>query len=137
MDRKILVTTDGSDRGRTAVAYAAELARSMNAELTIAVINLAQGGLRGPVLYEFTDDEAEQILLVAAAQARRAGVVDVHETIIESRDAAADVIEYADEQGIDHIITGTADRRGLSRFLFGSTAGDLASRAHCSVTVAR
>ena len=44
---------------------------------------------------------------------------------------------YAHENGFDHIVMGTGDKRGLKRLMMGSVATDVAAKAHCSVTVAR
>ena len=54
-----------------------------------------------------------------------------------SREAAAAIVQYAEENGFDHIVLGTGDKRGVSRLVLGSVAADVAGRAHCSVTVAR
>ena len=57
--------------------------------------------------------------------------------MLRSRDAAAAVVQYAEENGFDHIVVGTGDKRGLSRLVLGSVAADIAARAHCTVTIAR
>jgi hypothetical protein len=56
---------------------------------------------------------------------------------IRSREAAGGVVSYAETNGFDHIVMGTGDKRGMSRLILGSVAGEVAGRAHCSVTVAR
>jgi nucleotide-binding universal stress UspA family protein len=51
--------------------------------------------------------------------------------------AAPQIVARAREWEADLIVLGTNERRGLSRFLFGSTSAAVASRAHCSVRVIR
>jgi nucleotide-binding universal stress UspA family protein len=58
-------------------------------------------------------------------------------TFAKSRDPAAAIVEYADENGFDSIVTGTGDRRVASRLALGSVAREVSAKAHCSVTVAR
>jgi nucleotide-binding universal stress UspA family protein len=137
MDRHILVATDGTEHSTLAVAYAIHLAIVSKAELTIALVNVALGGVRGPVLYSYSDSDAKKITNNAAEKARLAGIKDVHEMVILSREADSGIVQYADEKKIDHIVVGTGDKTGVSRLVLGSVAADVARRAHCTVTIAR
>ena len=83
------------------------------------------------------DDQVKKILDAAAAMARKAGAAKVDEVALRSREAAAAIVQYAEENGYDHIVVGTGDKRGVSRLVLGSVAADVAGRAHCTVTVAR
>ncbi len=98
---------------------------------------MARGGARGPLIYSWDDDEVKRVLDSAAAEARKAGATAVDELALRSREAAAAIVQYAEENGYDHIVVGTGDKRGVSRLVLGSVAADVAGRAHCSVTVAR
>ena len=69
--------------------------------------------------------------------AKKSGATKVEELALRSREAAAAVVQYAEENGYDHIVVGTGDKRGVSRLVLGSVAADVSGRAHCSVTVAR
>lgn len=137
MDKRILVATDGTEHSQIAVSYAVHLAGRTGAELVIALVNVALGGARGPLIYMFEDDEAAKIVRQAAEEARRAGVKTVSEVIIASREADSGVVQYADEKKVDHIVVGTGEKSGVSRLVLGSVAADIARRAHCNVTVAR
>lgn len=137
MDRRILVATDGTEHSTLAVAYAIHLAIVGKAELTIAVVNVALGGARGPVLYSHSEADAKKITTNAAEKARLAGVKDVQEIVILSREADSGIVQYAEEKKIDHIVVGTGDKGGVSRLVLGSVAADVARRAHCTVTIAR
>lgn len=137
MSTKILCATDGADHSAHAVTMAATFAVKMNAELTICLVNVARGGARGPIIYSMDDSEAKRILDGAAGQARKAGAKIVAELVLRSRDPAAALVTYAEENGFDHIVTGTGDKHGVSRLVLGSVAADVVARAHCTVTVAR
>ncbi len=137
MTKKILCATDGSGHSEHAVQLAAEMSAKLGASLAICTVNVAHGGARGPLIYSMDDDQVKKALDGAAAVARKAGAKDVEEIALRSREAAAAVVQYAEENGFDHIVVGTGDKRGVSRLVLGSVAADVASRAHCSVTVAR
>ena len=137
MTVKILCATDGTDHSLHAIQLAADMAAKFGARLSICAVNVARGGTRGPLIYTWEDDQVKKVLDAAAAEARKAGAASVDELALRSREAAAAIIQYAEENGYDHIVVGTGDKRGVSRLMLGSVAADVASRAHCSVTVAR
>ncbi|MGB8815255.1 MAG: universal stress protein [Paracoccaceae bacterium] len=137
MTRKILCPTDGTDHSTQAVTQAAEMAVKYGAALTLCVVNVAHGGARGPTINHWTDAEVEKILDEAEALATKHGAKDIHRVDIISREAAAGIVSYAEENAYDHIVMGTGDKRGISRLVLGSVAADVSGRAHCTVTVAR
>lgn len=137
MTTKILCATDGTPHSAHAVELAAQLSAKLGARLSICTVNVAHGGTRGPLIYSLEDSEVKTILDNAVAVARKAGAGKVEEIALRSREAAAAIVQYAEENGFDHIVTGTGDKRGVSRLVLGSVAADVASRAHCTVTVAR
>lgn len=137
MTRKILCATDGTDHSAIAVIQAAELSVQTKMPLTICAVNVAHGGGRGPLINHWTDDEVTAILESASALAKKHGAKQVEVAAIRSREAAAGVVSFAENNGFDHIVMGTGDKRGISRLVLGSVAADVAGRSHCTVTVAR
>ena len=137
MTRKILCSTDGTAHSEHAIVTAAELSAKLGASLSICTVNVALGGARGPLIYSMEDGQVKKVLDEAAAIARKAGAGTVDEVALRSREAAAAIVQYAEENGYDHIVVGTGDKRGVSRLVLGSVAADVAGRAHCTVTVAR
>ena len=137
MTNKILCATDGTKHSEHAAQFAADMAAKLGADLAICTVNVARGGTRGPPIYSLEDAEVKRILETAAAAARKAGAKKVEEVALRSRDAAAAIVQYAEENGFGHIVTGTGDKHGVSRLVLGSVAADVASRAHCTVTIAR
>ncbi len=137
MTTRILCATDGTEHSLHAVQLAAQMAAKFGATLAICAVNVARGGARGPLIYNWQDDHVRRILDDAVAEARKAGASAIEELTLRSREAAAAIVQYAEEHGFDHIVVGTGDKRGVSRLVLGSVAADVAGRAHCSVTVAR
>ncbi|MFO1123099.1 MAG: universal stress protein [Hyphomicrobiales bacterium] len=135
--KKILCATDGTDHSAHAIELAAGLAAKFGASLSICAVNVARGAARGPLIYAWEDDQVKKVLDGAAALAKKHGAGKVEEIALRSREAAAAVVQYAEENGYDHIVVGTGDKRGVSRLMLGSVAADISGRAHCSVTVAR
>ena len=137
MTNKILCATDGTDHSLHAIQLAAQMAAKFGAKLSICAVNVARGGARGPLIYSLEDADVKRILDSAAAKARQIGAKTVGEIALRSREAAAAIVQYAEENGYDHIVTGTGDKHGVSRLMLGSVASDVSSRAHCTVTVVR
>jgi len=137
MTKKILCATDGTDHSSHAIQLAAEMSKKLGAKLTICTVNVARGGVRGPLIYSLDDKEVKTILDGALSAAKSAGASQVEEAVLRSREAASAIVQYAEENGFDQIIVGTGDKRGVSRLVLGSVAADVAGRAHCSVTIAR
>ena len=137
MTKRILCPTDGSDHGTIGVILAAEVAKATGHHLTICAVNIAHGGVRGPTISHWKTDEVTKLLADAEAVARREGATDVGTIEVIAREAAPAIIAYAEQNGYSHIVMGTGDKRGLTRLVLGSVAAEVASRAHCTVTVAR
>ncbi len=137
MTRKILCATDGAEHSKLAVIAAAEMAAKFGAELTICAVNVAHGGARGPLIPHWSDADLAAILDGARAVAAEHGAAGAKVVDVVSREAAAGIVAYAEQNGVDHIVMGTGDKRGVSRLVLGSVAADVAARAHCTVTVAR
>lgn len=137
MPKLLLCATDGSEHSRAAVAFSGQLAKNSGGKLIILMVNVALGGPKGPLGYQRGDAEVAKILGEAAVAAREAGASECRTVDARSRDAARAILEYAEEAGVDHITVGTGDRSVVSRLMLGSVSREVASKAHCSVTIAR
>ena len=137
MMKKILCPTDGSEHASRGLHSAAELAKLTGAHLTICVVNIAHGGVRGPTINHWTNEDVAKLMAEAEAKARADGVTDVGTIEVIAREAGPAIVAFADQNGFDHIVMGTGDKRGLKRLVLGSVAADVVASAHCSVTVAR
>ncbi|MBA4324820.1 MAG: universal stress protein [Rhodobacter sp.] len=137
MTAKILCPTDGSDHATVGVVQAAEVAKATGGHLTICVVNIAHGGARGPTISHWTSEQVNKLMADAEALAKSNGAVDVGTVEVVAREAAPAIIAYAEQNGYGHIVMGTGDKRGLQRLVLGSVASEVATRAHCTVTIAR
>ncbi len=137
MTSKILCPTDGSDHAAIGIILAAEVAKATGGHLTLCAVNIAHGGVRGPTISHWRKEEVEKLLASAEATARSEGAADVGVVEVIAREAAPAIIGYAEQNGYTHIVMGTGDKRGLQRLVLGSVASEVATRAHCTVTIAR
>ena len=87
--KKILCATDGTAHSAHALELAAEMAKKLGAHLSICVVNVANGGSRGPLIYSMEDDQVKKVLDAAAAIAKKHGVASVDELALRSREAAS------------------------------------------------
>ena len=137
MTAKILCPTDGTDHAMIGVILAAEVAKATGGHLTICAVNIAHGGVRGPTISHWKPEEVQKLLTDSEAMAKSEGAADVGTVEVVAREAAPAIIAYAEQNGYTHIVMGTGDKRGLQRLVLGSVASEVATRAHCTVTIAR
>lgn len=137
MATKILCPTDGSDHATIGVILAAEVAKATGGHLTICAVNIAHGGVRGPTISHWKQEEVEKVLAESEKLAKSEGATDTGTVEVVAREAAPAIIAYAEQNGYTHIVMGTGDKRGLQRLVLGSVASEVATRAHCTVTIAR
>jgi nucleotide-binding universal stress UspA family protein len=119
---RILICTDGTLVGKTAVSFGALLARAAQADVTllgIALVPEAVARLR----QELT---LVQSLLPTPAE----------EKVRQSRMAQA-ILGEADSGAYDLIVVGSRGRRGLERLAFGSVAAQLARYARIPVLIVK
>lgn len=134
---RILVATDGSAASLAASQAIAEVSWPEDTEVrVVSVVN--------PMIYSFEElgvigdastDYAHRAI-GKAVQVLSDVPVRISAEVIAGN-AARQIIARAKHWGADLIVLGTNERRGLSRWLFGSTSAAVAKRAHCSVRVIR
>jgi nucleotide-binding universal stress UspA family protein len=139
MIKKILCAVDDTEYSKAAVAVTAELAKAMDAEVTLLAVNQLLGGYGHGGISTYLWDNAilERVLDAATKAAKKAGVKASKSVNVKSRDVGRAIVVYAEENGIDHIVVGTGGKSGVSRLVLGSISSDVLARAHCPVTVAR
>ncbi|HWF25655.1 MAG TPA: universal stress protein [Solirubrobacteraceae bacterium] len=142
----ILVGTDGSDTATTAVRYAIDLARQLDARLQIVSAyepvsgqRLRHESLEAPIDVQWMVNPREDVLALldqAAADAEGAGVTEV-ETFARQGDAADAILDVAEELRSDLIVVGNRGMTGAKRFLLGSVPNKISHHAPCSVLIVR
>jgi universal stress protein A len=140
---KILIPVDFSEHSREAVRQACDLARRFDAELHL-LHALDTWPAPAEVASEFRPQLYDILTEQRAAAARSLEDLPGAELgpkpvvrVIRTGVAAHEVINYANENGIDLIVMGTHGRTGVSRWLMGSVAEKVVRGAHCPVLVVR
>jgi len=140
MLKNLPCATDGSKASMKAVEFAIKLAKLENAALTFVTISTHTGDSMAHAHLEVDAASEEQInkeLQIAEKQAKAAGLDQVRSIKAYGSNIAATLIDYAESNHHDHLITGSVGRTGVSRLLMGSIAYEVVSKAHCPVTIVR
>ncbi|WP_321969181.1 universal stress protein [Paraburkholderia tropica] len=138
--REVLLGYDGSDCSRRALTFAIDLAQRYGARLHVVSV------ARSPD-FEFgleidTDAIAQQQVLHCQRllDALRHSIPELTRPVryeVASGHPAEEIIRYAQEEGVDHIVVGHRGHTLLERWLIGSIARHVIAHAGCSVTVVR
>jgi len=142
--KRILVATDLSPAARGALALAADHARRVDAQLTLACsverrmepvwIMAAFGATHGFVESEYADVRRE-VEAQLEAELRAVGARgDI--AVLDGRPAAA-IARAAEERDADLVVLGASGASRLRRALLGRVAEQVLRAAPCSVLVAR
>ena len=136
----VLVAYDGSEPAQRAVTHAfdecadeeivllrvVEVADSFT-KMSLQAVQELLGERRDEASEELREDVLELV-----------GTDDVdYRTDVVSGEPAREIVAYAEEHDVDHIVVGSHGREGVSRVLLGSVAEQVARRAPVSVTVVR
>jgi nucleotide-binding universal stress UspA family protein len=134
MFEHILFPTDGSEGATVAFDHVLDIASAHGAE--VHVINVADTTqmsttrIRGEVI-DALEEEGEELIEETTDRATRRGVTTVSEVV--RGEPYTTIVEYADTYEIDVIVMPTHGRRGLERFLLGSTTERVVRRANVPV----
>jgi nucleotide-binding universal stress UspA family protein len=130
----ILFPTDGSEGAAVALDHVLDLAAAHGA--TVHVLNVADttrdSVLRiGDDVVDVLEQEGDRVVDDVADRARRRGV----EVVTEVRQGSphSTIVDYAARHGVDLVVMPTHGRRGLERFLLGSTTERVVRRADVPV----
>jgi nucleotide-binding universal stress UspA family protein len=142
--KQVLVPYDDSPLSEHALEHA--LAEHGDAEITLLhVLDFVEAGYSAPVetslpgyweeWYENAKQNAEALFDDARATAEEYGVTLATETVVGQ--PARSIVEYTENEPVDHVVMGSHGRSGLSRLLVGSVAEKVLRRAPCPVTIVR
>ncbi|MGQ4555304.1 universal stress protein [Halobellus sp. GM3] len=117
----ILVPTDGSDQADAAVDHAASLAAAHGATLHVLYVADANRDSVTTLGGEVVDAlEREGTRIIEKTTDRLDLAIEVVDAV-ETGDPVGTILEYAETVDADLIVMGTHGRRGLDRYLLGST----------------
>lgn len=137
MTRIVLCAVDGTSHDQAAIQLAVDIARGLDANLNLfAVDHVVFDGRSAPV-HELDHAKVKDLLIHAKEVAVKAGCADPELTAVAGRDVARAILNYADDNHVDHIVLGTGEKSFTERVLLGSVSHDVVLGAHCSVSIAR
>lgn len=142
MADRVLVPIDGSEQAWTALEYVLR-ERPEDDIVVLHVINPmegvyatdAMGGDYWEGWYDNAQGRTDNLFEEARDLADEAGVEI--QTAEETGQPSKTIVEYAEENGVDHIVIGSHGRSGVSRILLGSVAESVIRRASVPVTIVR
>jgi universal stress protein A len=137
--KTILVATDFSDASSLALEYARVMAQRFGAGLRVlhvvdAPLPLAE--IYAPEAMSVTGRAIEEAQQHLSATMATLGGDDVIGQVLVGN-AAAKIVEYAADHGIDLIVMGTHGRTALAHLLMGSVAERVVRTALCPVFTVR
>jgi nucleotide-binding universal stress UspA family protein len=141
--KKILCTTDETEVSRKAEGFACEMAKALGAELHFVHVSpVTPNDLKTPgnfdaVILEEVDARNHEVLKKASETAKHCGISDAIFLTLSGHDTAKVVVNYAETEGCDMIVTGSNGRVGVPRLIIGSVSSSIIHKAHCPVTVVR
>lgn len=136
--KKVLCAIDDTDYSSVAIDLSADLAKACGAELAFLAVNELLGGHgRSGNAYLWTDAQVSELLDKAVARAAKTKGLQAKAVSLRSPDVASSIVQLAADHQFDHIVIGSGGKGAMSRLLLGSVSRDVASKAHCPVTVAR
>lgn len=136
----VLVAYDGSDPAQEAIEHAIEQYSDEEIVL-LRVIEMSGGHLMAgwDLLQERLKDAQEETSVELSEEVRQlideADVEFTIETVVGK--PAQEIVEYAEDHGVDVIVVGSHGREGVSRVLLGNVAEKIVRRAPMTVTVVR
>jgi len=138
MIKNILLGYDGSESATNALGFAVTLARAFRTQLHVIAV------ARPPEFGGMVESEAiiEQSRKQCEGLLRSVRLKLAHETItmhfhVAIGHPAEQIVRYAEENQIDHIVVGHRGHTLFERWLIGSVARQVIAYAHCAVTVIR
>lgn len=148
MYKKILIATDGSELATKAVRAGLELAKALNADVTLVTVTerwpvvetaaQAEMGVKDPVgHYEALAQRGAQSTLAAAAEVAGEVGVDCEQVHVRDRYPASGILETAEKEEADLIVMASHGRRGLNKVLLGSVANEVVSGSKIPVLIVR
>jgi len=137
--KKILIATDGSKYSLGATSKALEIARFHGAKVfALYVIDtralITANGMPTPGnMYQVLEDEGKR----AVAQVKEMAGGLPTETFVLAGHPSQAIVQFAKDNGVDLIVTGTLGKSGLEELLLGSVADKVVRTATCPVLVVR
>ncbi len=145
--KRILSPVDGSKNSDLAVEESGILAKKFKANLTLLYVAHTETSFSRQYADEYADDsnvsymseidkkEADEIVKRWVEILKKLGVKP--ETAIRMGEPANEILEFATENDIDHIVMGSRGLSGIKKFLMGSVSTRVMEHSRCSVLIVK
>jgi nucleotide-binding universal stress UspA family protein len=142
MYKKILVPLDGSELAKKALEEAEKLANCSGAEITLFEVVpfmpiYGSPELVTPLIVDEKQKEAAEKYLSNLAEELKKKGLRVTAMVRTGQQVAVEIIDFAKEAGVDLIVMCTHGRSGISRWVLGSVALKVLTRAETPILLIR
>ncbi len=140
--KKILVPLDGSPLAEKALDQAEKLAKTFNSEIILfQVVHFmpiyGSPELVAPLIVDERHKEFAEKYLGKLAKLIEGRDLKVKAIVKTGQQVAVEIIDFAKENGVDLIVMCTRGRSGISRWVLGSTAMKVVTRAETPILLLR
>ena len=146
MYKKILAAIDGSELSDKALDKGLELAKNLNAQVTLLTVtelwsaktiaSQYDAGVAAPIeQYEKVEAKWAESVLEKAAEKAKAQGVETNTVHISDQHPAEGIIEAASGNDIDLIVMSSHGHRGLKKIMLGSVAQEVLAHSKIPVLV--
>jgi len=138
MYKKILIPLDGSELAKKALDHAEKLAKTFDAEIIlfqVVPLMFIYGSadlVMSPIVDEKQKEAAERSLINLAEEMKTRGH-KVTAMVRTGQQVAVEIIDFAKESGVDLIVMCTHGRSGITRWVLGSVAHKVFTRAETPI----
>ena len=142
MYKKILVPLDGSELAKKALNHAEKLAKNFDAEIILFQVVPFMPIYGSPelvtplIIDEKQKETAERYLTNLAEEMKKRGH-KVTTTVRTGQQVAVEIIDFSKESGADLIVMCTHGRSGITRWVLGSVALKILTRAETPILLLR
>jgi nucleotide-binding universal stress UspA family protein len=142
MYKKILVPLDGSELAKKALDQAEKLAKCFDAEIILFQVVpfmpiYGSPELVTPLIVDEKQKEAAEKYLLNLAEELKGKGLKVTSTVRTGQVVALEIIDFAKERGVDLITMCTHGRSGITRWVLGSVALKVLTRAETPILLIR
>jgi nucleotide-binding universal stress UspA family protein len=142
MYKRILVPLDGSELAKMALDEAEKLAKTFDAEIILFQVVpfmpiYGSPELVTPLIVDEKQKESAEKYLVNLGEELKKKGLRTAATVRTGQQVAVEIIDFAKEVGVDLIIMCTHGRSGISRWVMGSVALKVVTRAETPILLIR
>jgi nucleotide-binding universal stress UspA family protein len=138
MYKKILVPLDGSELAKKALDHAEKLSEAFDAEINLLQVvpfmpTYGAPELVTPFVFDEKQKEAAERYLTNLAEELKKRGFTVAAKVKTGMQVAAEIIDFAKESGVDLIVMCTHGHSGITRWVLGSVAHKVLTRAETPI----